>query len=443
MRSAKAAGLAVLLSALVAATIVGVNAFAASGPPNPTVSGPANPTNQTSATFTFSSSGAASYQCGLDGSALTTCTSPKGYSSLAQGSHTFQVRALDSKGKASGTVSYTWVIDTSHPTLSSIKRADPNPTKASSLHWTVTFGEPVRNVAASNFTPLNTSHLGGSAPTISSVTPSGSSPSATWTVTVDTSGTSGANDGSIELDLTGAGTIQDAAGNSLSTTSLAGEAYRFDTTPPGVPANLSGPDDPTPANVSSPATFSWQTASDGGDTAGFLCRLDGSSYGACTSPKSYTNLDQGAHTFNVVAVDAAGNQSAPATWTWNIVQPVKNWSIAGDAPGNLQPGAGATRLNLSLTNPNNSDLSVQSLSVTVQSVTKASGAPARTCSASDFATSSLSGTPITLPSGTSTLSDLGVPSSQWPTIRMVDTGHNQDACKGANLTLAYEGVATK
>jgi hypothetical protein len=432
-----------LLSVLAVATIVGAGAFAASGPSDPVVTGPANPTSQTSATFAFTSSGATGYQCGLDGSALMSCTSSKAYSGLAEGQHTFQVRALDSKGKTSGTVSYKWTIDTTRPILSSIKRADPSPTRASALHWTVTFSEPVANVAAGNFTPLRTNHIAGTSPAISSVTPSGSAPSSTWTVTVATSGTTGADDGSIELDLTSRGAIQDGAGNSLSTNSLAGEAYRFDTTAPASPANLHGPADPTSASDADPSTFSWQAGSDAGDTARFLCRVDDGSYAACTSPKDYTGLGQGSHTFNVVAVDQAGNQSTPATWTWSIVQPVKNWSIAGDAPGNLQPGASATPLNLTLTNPDNHSLSVQSISVTVQSVTKAPNAPAGQCSPSDFATSDLGGGPLTVPSGTRTLSSLGVPSSRWPTIRMVETGRNQDGCQGASLVLAYHGMATR
>jgi len=86
-------------------------------PPAPTItSTPANPTNQTSATFSFSDSQAGvSFLCLLDGTTLTACSSPAAYSSLAQGSHTFSVKAQDSVGNQSGMATFSWVIDITGP----------------------------------------------------------------------------------------------------------------------------------------------------------------------------------------------------------------------------------------------------------------------------------------------------------------------------------------
>jgi hypothetical protein len=51
----------------------------------------------------------------------------------------------------------------------------------------------------------------------------------------------------------------------------------------------------------------------------FECRLDGAAYSACTSPKSYTNLSNGSHTFDVRATDRAGNVDAtPASRTFTV-----------------------------------------------------------------------------------------------------------------------------
>ena len=90
-----------------------------SGPPDTTIdSHPSNPSNSSSATFAFSGSdsgsGVASFQCSLDNGSPATCTSPQSYSNLANGSHTFMVRAFNNVGNADPTpASFTWTIDTS------------------------------------------------------------------------------------------------------------------------------------------------------------------------------------------------------------------------------------------------------------------------------------------------------------------------------------------
>ncbi len=59
-------------------------------------SGPSGPVSSTSATFSFSASEPSVFQCRLDSAAFAPCTSPLTYENLSDGSHTFQVVAVDS-----------------------------------------------------------------------------------------------------------------------------------------------------------------------------------------------------------------------------------------------------------------------------------------------------------------------------------------------------------
>jgi hypothetical protein len=78
---------------------------------------PSNPTTSTSASFSFSHTQATyTFKCQLDGGGFSTCTSPKAYSSLSNGSHTFQVEAVSADGSTTAPASYTWLVDTVAPT---------------------------------------------------------------------------------------------------------------------------------------------------------------------------------------------------------------------------------------------------------------------------------------------------------------------------------------
>jgi parallel beta-helix repeat protein len=81
------------------------------------VSRPAASSTETSASFAFSASEAGStFQCSLDGAAFATCTSPRAYSNLSIGSHSFAVRARDAAGNVDATpASYAWVIEAPPP----------------------------------------------------------------------------------------------------------------------------------------------------------------------------------------------------------------------------------------------------------------------------------------------------------------------------------------
>jgi len=93
----------------------------------------------------------------------------------------------------------------------------------------------------------------------------------------------------------------------------------FDFTPPETTID-SGPSGTV---NSSSAGFSFSSSESG---LQFYCRLDRSTFeddnrGAahCGSPKEYTDLSEGSHTFAVSAIDSAGNTDAsPASRTWTV-----------------------------------------------------------------------------------------------------------------------------
>jgi hypothetical protein len=75
-------------------------------------SGPSGTTSSTSASFAFSSEQGASFECKLDTATWAACTAPRSYSSLAEATHTFSVRAKDGAGNVDATpATRAWTID--------------------------------------------------------------------------------------------------------------------------------------------------------------------------------------------------------------------------------------------------------------------------------------------------------------------------------------------
>src|SRR5689334_12226579 len=110
----------------------------------------------------------------------------------------------------------------------------------------------------------------------------------------------------------------DVAGNTDATPAT--RAFTVNTaTPP--PADTTAPDTTissgqTATTSATTASFTF-TSSEAGST--FACKLDAATWATCTSPKAYSGLTTGSHTFSVRASDGAGNtDSTPATQTWTI-----------------------------------------------------------------------------------------------------------------------------
>jgi hypothetical protein len=171
-------------------------------PPETTITAqPAATTTETGASFSFSSSESGStFACKLDSGSWGSCASPKPYSGLSLGSHTFSVRATDGSGNTDATpASSTWSVQAV---------ADTTPPET-----TITAAPPTTTTATSASLSFNSSESGST----------------------------------------------------------------------------------------------------------FACKLDGGSWASCSSPKSYSGLSLGSHTFSVRATDGSGNADAtPASYAWTV-----------------------------------------------------------------------------------------------------------------------------
>lgn len=146
----------------------------------------------------------------------------------------------------------SYVIDKTMPAISSITRANSNPTSKTSINFLVTFSESVAGVDPSDFS-LNTTEVAGAA--VSSVSGSGT----TRTVKVST----GSGDGMIRLDAIDNDSILDLASNPLNSGFTTGETYTIDK--PNLPApSLRSPRTSTVSNDTTP--IFWWTSVRGGAT---------------------------------------------------------------------------------------------------------------------------------------------------------------------------------
>ncbi|MBI2690792.1 MAG: hypothetical protein HYX29_02420 [Solirubrobacterales bacterium] len=337
-------------------------------PATPTINtGPTGSVNSTSASFTFSTAESGmTFECSLDGAAYTACTSPQAYSSLANGSHTFNVRAKNGVGTTGGSATRTWTVDTVAPNAPTVSRTAPtaNPTNSTSQTIGITPAEAGGTLQGSldgaayatvsspvNLTGLTSgSHTynvrqldaAGNIGAVGSVTwtvdlvaplaptvsgPTGTVAVNTATITITPAEAGGTLQGSLDgaafatvtspVNLTGLGNGShtysarqvDAAGNLGAVASI---TWTVNSSVPATPTINSGP---TGSVSSTSASFTFSTAESG---MTFECSLDGAAYTACTSPQAYSSLAQGSHTFAVRAKNAANTTGGSATRTWTV-----------------------------------------------------------------------------------------------------------------------------
>ena len=285
-------------------------------------SNPSNPSNSANASFSFtgsdpSGSGVAGFECNLDGGGFSACSSSQSYLGLIDGSHTFQVRAVDAVGNIDATpASFTWIIDSVNPTVTIDQAgAQADPTNTSPINFTVVFSKSVSGFTAADVT------LGGTAGATTAVVTGGP---ATYNVSV--SGMT--SDGTVTASVNANAAVDVAGNNSAASTSTDNQAT-YDATAPTVTIDQAGAQaDPT---NSSPINFTvvFSEAVSGFTAADVTL---GGTAGATTAvvtggPATYTVAVSGMTSDGTVlasvnanaAADTAGNNSAASTSTDNTV----------------------------------------------------------------------------------------------------------------------------
>jgi len=273
-------------------------------PPETTITSyPQNPTNSTSGTFEFICNEAScTFQCKIDNGSWESCSSPKTYTNLSDGSHTFEVRAIDSAGNIDKTpATYSWTID-SIPPETTITSYPQNPTNSSlaTFEFTCDEGNCVFECKVDN-----------------GAYSSCSSPK-TFT---------NLSEGLHIFYLR----AKDSAGNTDPTP--ASYSWTIDITPPETTITSQPPN---PSN----STLSVFEFTCNEEPCTFECRLDNGGWVSCTSPKIYSGLSDGSHTFEVRAIDSAGNvASNPAlySWTVNLID-TWHWEVSPTNPPSARVG---------------------------------------------------------------------------------------------------------
>lgn len=302
--------------------------------------------------FTFQATDAlATFECEIDAAAYAPCTSPAEFV-LAEGMHTFSVRARHGATVDPTPATRTWTVDLTAPDVA-FTTTPANPSNAmvpvfawSSTDATATFACQLNTATfAACTSPTNATPVLGGSNTfrVRATDPAGNSTTATYTwstdfqaptIVIDTipnPSSSTATFGfhaseavtSFECEIDGVVAYatctspwsQLVPGGSLTAhiraTDLAGNvgtiAYSWTVNQTGATVAItSGPTTAMPSN-SSAVSFAFTTA---GTPTAIECSLDNAAFAACSSPAAYTGLADGDHAFVVRVKDGAGNTNA-------------------------------------------------------------------------------------------------------------------------------------
>jgi len=221
---------------------------------------------------------------------------------LADGSHTFKVRAVDQLANRSTSGGLDFIVDTTLPTTpSNITRTSADADSTPTFTW------DAASDATSGIASYQVRIDSGDFSDVGNVT--------TFTVADDDA----LADGSHTLEVKAV----DSAGN---VGEAGGLTFTIDATPPTTPTNITKI---TPDSDDTP-TFTWDAATDvTSGVASYQVRIDSGDFtdvGNVTTFTVESALRGDSHTFKVRAVDGAGNTGIAGSLSFEVARP-SNWPI--------------------------------------------------------------------------------------------------------------------
>ena len=251
-------------------------------------------TNDATPTFTIAVDTQVSLQCAFDGTGWAACSpgSVTAPSALSDGAHRFGVRI----GATGTPVEHAFTVDTTPPPAPVVSTPAPGSTVGGSfaLAFTAEAGSIVRCA------------LDAAASSVGTVCTSGQAMSIT-------------TPGEHTLRLTATDRVGNVSAPRTST-------FTVDVSAPAPVISVPAADGQSLVGT---AAFTFSAGTAAGLT--YRCRIDTQAFEACTSPRSYTGLTAGAHSFTVEARNSLGN-TATATRTFQFVVPDTSAPVVTASP---------------------------------------------------------------------------------------------------------------
>ncbi len=235
------------------------------------------------ADFAFASEPGAGFECRLDGGAFGTCGSPQSYSSLADGDHSFDVRAVDPAGNVDPSpASRAFSVQAAAPTVTITSGPEGITTNPTPAFGFLAYGGSTVECSFDQGSPAF-----GPCTTHSSATPAAPLTEGNWTFRVRATGAGGRS-----TTATRSFTLDFEAPNTVIESGPAAKTFQKKAT----------------------FTFSAEGA------AAFECKFDKIRWHACGSPAKYKKLKKGPHKFKVRAIDESGHvEETPAKVKFKVV----------------------------------------------------------------------------------------------------------------------------